>query len=172
MNRINQRRKLWSRVEGRGCKNRKIPIFPEMIPKSRKKLRFEIWNLNQFSNARLPSNYLYVLWYYDFTIHFLHSKWRKRKFYWKIYLHGAGFSSKSDHRFGFNTLFWVCSLFRYFLTLPHFETFRSPGTEKSKNHTSMKYKKKTRIISQQLSYSLICSTSSLSWIAWINLIAL
>ena len=25
--------------------------------------------------------YLFVLWYYDFTIHFLHSKWRKRKFY-------------------------------------------------------------------------------------------
>ena len=61
--------------------------------------------------------------------------------------------------------FKLLCLFRYFLTFPHFGIFRSPGTEKSKNHTLLKYKKKTRNISQQLSYSLICSGSSLVWIS-------
>ena len=53
-------------------------------------------------------------------------------------------------------------LFRYSLTFPHFEIFQSPGTEKSKNHSLMKYKKKNTNISQRLSYSLLRSTSSLA----------
>ena len=96
--------------------------------------------------------FLFVMWYYDFTIHFLHSKWRKRKFYRKFISMASVFQQNLITDLHLAHFLKLDCLFRYFLTFPHIGIFRSPGTEKSKNHTLMKYKKKTRYISQQVSY--------------------
>ena len=107
--------------------------------------------------ATVPSGapyYLFVLWYYDFTIHFLQSKDENISM-------ASVFHQNMITDLDLAQFFKLDCLFRYFLTFPHIGIFRSPDTEKSKNHTLMKYKKKTRNISQQLSYSLICSGSSL-----------
>ena len=71
---------------------------------------------------RLVPYYLFVLWYYDFTIYFLLSKWRKRKFY----LHGLSVSSKSDHRFGFSTLFQALLLIQIFSNISTFWNISIP----------------------------------------------
>ena len=69
----------------------------------------------------IPSGALLFVRFVVLRFNFWQSKWREKKFYRKMYLHGVSVSSESDYRFRFSTLFKLDYWFRYFLKFPHSE---------------------------------------------------